>query len=466
MNVNNDWVPVPRDFFKFFKLTKNKHCLQLYLFVLLNAQRTETINPDGTPSRAGDYTKCSRWLYEFLGMTRCQFRRALKELSDNFLVYFKGTKGRDMTFTIRNYGQYQCSNFPQGWVKLYREVSIYEWFMDGNVAAVYLSLLLRANIDKKFSLRDVTTEVGLDIKTVLNCMKTLRRNGVLRYNKTRSKDVYSIAFSCGGKSLPYNTPDTPIDAPKTAHLGAKCEPVAENGVIEEAEYEELQEKSDATNVKSTACENKEPIQSQKITKEKTLNISKNPVEEAEKSTQDPRITDTEPTHSKNKSKINIKNNKRIFTSMRACACEEEGEADEATRESGYVKALKSNLSWQGLVMKKLSMEEEGTSGVMDLLDQFNLDNQCTFTYHASLNDFARHFIRWALIMRRNEPPEPARKVQGACYSPSSTFSDIPFWDKDRQREFMSHRRMANAARLADDILHNEPNMACDEILNW
>lgn len=60
MNVNNDWVPVPRDFFKFFKLTKNKHCLQLYLFVLLNAQRTETINPDGTPSRAGDYTKCSR----------------------------------------------------------------------------------------------------------------------------------------------------------------------------------------------------------------------------------------------------------------------------------------------------------------------------------------------------------------------------------------------------------------------
>ena len=151
--------------------------------------------------------------------------------------------------------------------------------------------------------------------------------------------------------------------------------------------------------------------------------------------------------------------------MRACACEEEGEADEATRESGYVKALKSNLSWQGLVMKKLSMEEEGISGVMDLLDQFNLDNQCTFTYHASLNDFARHFIRWALIMRRNEPPEAARKVQGACYSPSG-YQDIPFWDKDRQREFMSHRRMANAARLADNILHNEPNMACDEILNW
>lgn len=453
MNTTNDWVPIPQDFWSFFKLHKNKRCLQLYFFILLNAEHNEGINPDGSPRHAGDYIARSHDIYNFLGMSRIEFRRAMKLLSDNHYIYFKGAPGKDTKYQVLGYTRFICSNCLSGFAKLFREVSSYEWFMDGNIVAVYTSLLLRLNTRETLSLRDISKEVLLDIPQVLKCMSKLRYYGILKYNKKCRTDVYAIQLICNGLALPYYTQDSSKVEPKLSQSRAKVEPL--NYSENEGGNCTISAQAEQTSVEN-------------------LGISKN--------------------KNKIKTKINknIKNNtcvrEGIQNSSEVDSDESQVVSSEEKREAGFVASLKSNNVWQQSVLKNLDMEKDGLGCLNHLIDQFILDNQCTLTFHSSLTDFARHFVRWAALYRQKEifinrqkqlvtancnqnaqQYGPVQSSQGQQYRSSLRYPgypDIPFWDKDTQREWLQQRRLAKGAELVEKVLHEEDDDRYEDIRNW
>ena len=93
----------------------------------------------------------------------------------------------------------------QGWIKLHRKMTEWEWYTNNNTKSLFLHILLMANhTDKQWrgrtikrgqrltSLNHLSTETGLSVSQVRTAIKNLELTNDLAQEKTTQYTVFTV----------------------------------------------------------------------------------------------------------------------------------------------------------------------------------------------------------------------------------------------------------------------------------
>lgn len=195
----DEFIPIPRDFPRWFKLFGSPRCVQLFLYLLFEV-RLEDDDFARKPIHRGQLMTTGSEICRFLGMTREQLRWATKKLNDGKYIYVKSDKTRGTLYTVRGFDRFfalQGSGLP--WVKCYKGTIFESWFVKPEYCSLYLSLLLRNKEDEnEVSINALMSETGFSSVAILRYMRSLKERGVLRFSKLRGASI--IRYSLRGDS--------------------------------------------------------------------------------------------------------------------------------------------------------------------------------------------------------------------------------------------------------------------------
>lgn len=186
MNTSdNSWIKLPRTFCD-WRWYKDSKMVQLYLYLLINAnmQSTEYRN---TVIKRGEFMTSLRSLTVETGITIKTIRTCLSRLKRTKEIQLKKMNKYGTIIILTEYDKFQPIGIDENasnWIKLYRKMINWHWYMDSQIVHLYVHCLLKGSlvyvptIDRyvcQFETNrcQLHRETNISIQSIKTCIKKL-----------------------------------------------------------------------------------------------------------------------------------------------------------------------------------------------------------------------------------------------------------------------------------------------------
>lgn len=186
MNTSdNSWIKLPRTFCN-WRWYKDSKMVQLYLYLLINAnmQSTEYRN---TVIKRGEFMTSLRSLTVETGITIKTIRTCLSRLKRTKEIQLKKMNKYGTIIILTEYDKFQPIGIDENasnWIKLYRKMINWHWYMDSQIVHLYVHCLLKGSlvyvptIDRyvcQFETNrcQLHRETNISIQSIKTCIKKL-----------------------------------------------------------------------------------------------------------------------------------------------------------------------------------------------------------------------------------------------------------------------------------------------------
>lgn len=208
MNTSdNSWIKLPRTFCD-WRWYKDSQMVQLYLYLLINAnmQSTEYRN---TVIKRGEFMTSLRSLTVETGITIKTIRTCLSRLKRTKEIQLKKMNKYGTIIILTEYDKFQPIGIDENasnWIKLYRKMINWHWYMDSQIVHLYVHCLLKGSlvyvptIDRyvcqfetnRFQLH---RETNISIQSIKTCIKKLTSTKEISFEK-KSTTKNSLVTIC------------------------------------------------------------------------------------------------------------------------------------------------------------------------------------------------------------------------------------------------------------------------------
>ncbi|MDD6552102.1 MAG: hypothetical protein PUF37_00745 [Prevotellaceae bacterium] len=219
------WLPILKDF-DTFKCYKDPDAVQLYLYLVFSAAKTETTSYN-LPLLRGQVRTTVPEIQRFLGKTRKQIRTQLTKITKYGYIFVESSpKFHFTTITIRQYDSLFNVQFlqPGSWVKMYEAVLYYPWFANSKTVLVYVHTLTHDEWTQNstlFSMMDLVKKTGLSIVDISASLSVLEKSSVLNSKISKRNGTVTVTMLNNGlrmdcpeaKMIELETPENDAENP-------------------------------------------------------------------------------------------------------------------------------------------------------------------------------------------------------------------------------------------------------------
>ena len=208
MNTSdNSWIKLPRTFCD-WRWYKDSQMVQLYLYLLINAnmQSTEYRN---TVIKRGEFMTSLRSLTVETGITIKTIRTCLSRLKRTKEIQLKKMNKYGTIIILTEYDKFQPIGIDENasnWIKLYRKMINWHWYMDSQIVHLYVHCLLKGSlvyvptIDRyvcQFETNrcQLHRETNISIQSIKTCIKKLTSTKEISFEK-KSTTKNSLVTIC------------------------------------------------------------------------------------------------------------------------------------------------------------------------------------------------------------------------------------------------------------------------------
>ena len=208
MNTSdNSWIKLPRTFCD-WRWYKDSKMVQLYLYLLINAnmQSTEYRN---TVIKRGEFMTSLRSLTVETGITIKTIRTCLSRLKRTKEIQLKKMNKYGTIIILTEYDKFQPIGIDENasnWIKLYRKMINWHWYMDSQIVHLYVHCLLKGSlvyvptIDRyvcQFETNrcQLHRETNISIQSIKTCIKKLTSTKEISFEK-KSTTKNSLVTIC------------------------------------------------------------------------------------------------------------------------------------------------------------------------------------------------------------------------------------------------------------------------------
>ena len=208
MNTSdNSWIKLPRTFCD-WRWYKDSKMVQLYLYLLINAnmQSTEYRN---TVIKRGEFMTSLRSLTVETGITIKTIRTCLSRLKRTKEIQLKKMNKYGTIIILTEYDKFQPIGIDENasnWIKLYRKMINWHWYMDSQIVHLYVHCLLKGSlvyvptIDRyvcQFETNrcQLHRETNISIQSIKTCIKRLTSTKEISFEK-KSTTKNSLVTIC------------------------------------------------------------------------------------------------------------------------------------------------------------------------------------------------------------------------------------------------------------------------------
>lgn len=208
MNTSdNSWIKLPRTFCD-WRWYKDSQMVQLYLYLLINAnmQSTEYRN---TVIKRGEFMTSLRSLTVETGITIKTIRTCLSRLKRTKEIQLKKMNKYGTIIILTEYDKFQSIGIDENasnWIKLYRKMINWHWYMDSQIVHLYVHCLLKGSlvyvptIDRyvcQFETNrcQLHRETNISIQSIKTCIKKLTSTKEISFEK-KSTTKNSLVTIC------------------------------------------------------------------------------------------------------------------------------------------------------------------------------------------------------------------------------------------------------------------------------
>lgn len=289
-----------------------------------------------------------------------------------------------------------------GWIKLYRELTSWEWFRNPKMVQLFIWLLLRANPN------DDSRNCGVKRGQLVTTAKAIMEGTGLSYQELRtciarlvatnkitkeSTNKYSIITICDydsyrGSFLVEQPTKQPTKQPTDQNQAKTNQPTNQQS---------NQQKLIITDCSADSC-SQQPTDKQPIsqpTSNQQINQQNSVVTDCGRADCDKRLTDQQPTKQPTNGYINNNNINNIISTTTTTT------APARVREDEFIAEMKKEELWLEAMAKNFGYDKPT---IISRLDEFRLDIDCRAVAHRDLGDARRHFNDW---LRKRKSSETA-----------------------------------------------------------
>ncbi|MDY3936738.1 MAG: DnaA N-terminal domain-containing protein [Prevotella sp.] len=177
----------------------DSNAVQMYLYLFLNARR-EDLTLSKQITMRGQLRTSIKYITEWLKITRKSARKSLEKLRDAGVIHIENLRRNGILITIREFSKLlSLENIRGGWVKLYYDIRYEDIFYNAKMLHVYLHILLHSYAEgenfedpKWFRMNKISGALGLSIAGVKDCLKKLRKSGILNIGYDGQKKIESL----------------------------------------------------------------------------------------------------------------------------------------------------------------------------------------------------------------------------------------------------------------------------------
>ena len=428
IQANSTWLKLPRSFTS-WRWYSESNMVHLYLYLLLqaNVKKTEyktlTIMP-------GQLVTSHAQISSKTGLSPRNVRTCLQKLSKtnevNVVSNCRGT-----IITLLDYGSFQQFDEESnavGWIKLYRKIVDWSWYVNAEMVHLFVHLLLRASYQPKdlpngplgraqlsLSKNNIQQETGISVQSIKTCLNKLQDTGEIEVlpNSAFHSNLITISNychyqGCSSKSglnaniiqnnflqqnnLYFKNVDFGQEVTSGRNLVTDCVPYGYEANIFYGD-KLVTNNRQSTNIQST---NNRPRGDEQLTH--TIERYK---EEKDKISSSACICAHE-----------------VFPENYDLGAVERNIAKKPSKES-YYDTLSQNNRWLLGICKRYRLAS--VDAARQLLESFELDMLCRGKdSHEGIQDYMSHFCDWV----NKQKPQPDTSEFGSKFTPQSSRSGM------------------------------------------
>mgnify|MGYP002517974586 FL=1 len=428
IQTNSTWLKLPRSFTS-WRWYSESNMVHLYLYLLLQANvkkaeyKTLTIMP-------GQLVTSHAQISSRTGLSPRNVRTCLQKLSKTNEVNVV-SNSRGTIITLQDYGSFQQFDEESnavGWIKLYRKIMDWSWYVNAEMVHLFVHLLLRASYQPQdlpngslgraqlsLSKNILQQETGISVQSIKTCLKKLQDTGEIEIlpNSAFHSNLITISNYCHYQG--------------SSNLTGLNTNIVQNNFVQQNNlyFQNIDFGQEVTSGRNpvTSCVpygyNAENFRGDKLVtngRQTTDMLSTNHRQEG-----DEQLTRNIERYKEEKDKI----------SSSACICAHEAFSEsydlgalerniakKPSKES-YYDNLRQNKRWLLVICKRYRLATVGAA--RHLLESFELDMLCRGKdAHVGLQDYMSHFCDWV----NKQKPQSDASEYGSKFTPKSSSSGM------------------------------------------